>query len=274
MELESHREALAQRGYGIAAISYDTVGTLKHFAGRRGIQFPLLSDADSKVIRAFGIFNDKIPQGNLAYGVPHPGIYVIDGAGVVTARYFEDDFRERFTIGGILTSHFREEPAAAGTAVETGHLRITPRISTTAAAIGHRISVALEIEMKPNLHVYAPGAPEDYIAIRWDLAESAGYKPHPPEFPASERMTLAGDTVPVFQGRFTIRRDLTVSGDSRALTPLLEAGVLTVKGTVRYQACDERQCFPPETVAVEWKVRVEALDRDRAPAELRRPANQ
>jgi DsbC/DsbD-like thiol-disulfide interchange protein len=238
------------------------VATLRHFAQRRKIGFPLLSDLDSKVIRSFGLFNETVPRGSLAWGVPHPGIYVIGADGIVTARYFEDDYRERFTIGGILTAHFGEEAPAAGSPVETAHLRIAPRVSSASPAVGHRITLVLDVEMKPKMHVYAPGAPEDYIAIRWDLDESKAYKAFASEFPAALRMTLAGETVPAYHGRFQVRRDVTVLGPP---------GDVAIQGSLRYQACDERQCFPPETVALQWTVRVAAFDRERAPVESRRP---
>ena len=33
---------------------------------------------------------------------------------------------------------------------------------------------------------------------------------------------------------------------------------------MRYQACDGRQCFLPETAQVEWKIKVMPFDRIRA----------
>ena len=38
----------------------------------------------------------------------------------------------------------------------------------------------------------------------------------------------------------------------------------------RYQACDDRVCYPPESVALEWRFPYEGLVRERAPAELQR----
>jgi len=37
----------------LAAISYDSEAILKYFADRRKIDFPLLADPDSKIIRAY-----------------------------------------------------------------------------------------------------------------------------------------------------------------------------------------------------------------------------
>jgi hypothetical protein len=37
---------------------------LRDFADRRHITFPMLSDAESKIIRALGILNETVPPGN------------------------------------------------------------------------------------------------------------------------------------------------------------------------------------------------------------------
>jgi hypothetical protein len=39
---------------------------------------------------------------------------------------------------------------------------------------------------------------------------------------------------------------------------------LTLKGTLTYQACDERICFSPQSVPLTWTVAVRQLDRERA----------
>ena len=71
------------RGLNVAAVSFDSQGVLEHFAGRVGIDYPLLSDPGSEVIRAFGILNDTVPADNRNYGIPFPGYYVVDENGVV-----------------------------------------------------------------------------------------------------------------------------------------------------------------------------------------------
>ncbi len=87
---------------GIAAVSYDSVEMLRNFAERKGLAYPLLSDPESKVIRAFGILNENFPRDNAWYGAPYPGTYILDERGVVKAKYFEDDHRERYTAASIL----------------------------------------------------------------------------------------------------------------------------------------------------------------------------
>ena len=79
----------------VVAISYDPVDVLAKFAEERKITFPLLSDPDSKTIKAFGILN-KEATGKAA-GVPYPGTFIIDSKGVVRAKVFLDGYRQRHT---------------------------------------------------------------------------------------------------------------------------------------------------------------------------------
>jgi len=69
-------------------VSYDPAETLAAFARDASITFPLLSDAGSATIRAYGI-EDK------DHGFPHPGTVVVDGKGTIVAKLFEDGFRKR-----------------------------------------------------------------------------------------------------------------------------------------------------------------------------------
>jgi len=45
---------------------------------------------------------------------------------------------------------------------------------------------------------------------------------------------------------------------------------LPVRGTLEYQVCSDSTCFPPASMPVSWIVRLRPLDRERAPASLRR----
>ena len=136
---------------------------------------------------------------------------------------------------------------------------------------GHRIVLSLELDLKPNMHVYAPGV-EGYIPIDWKLEESPAAKALPFQYPASRKLHLKaiGETVPVYRGRVRITREITF-GPENAVRPLVTpTGELTLKGSLRYQACDDRKCYLPETVPLEWRFHFEGLDRERAPASLQR----
>jgi AhpC/TSA family/Disulphide bond corrector protein DsbC len=270
--LEQQKAAFAERGLGVASISYDSVAVLKNFADRAGIHYPMLSDPGSRIIREFGILNEAVPKDNLFYGVPHPGTYILDENGVVRGKYFEEDFRERYTAGNILWKQFGGPAGAPGATAETPHLRISTIASDAEARAGTRLSLALEIELKPGMHVYAPGVDGGYIPVSWTMAESKAWKAQDVVWPASRTLRLEAirETVPVFEGRFRVMRDLTIA-QQKDFTPLLGPDrKLTVEGTFRYQACDARECFPPQKIPLRWTFHLNPLDSQRAPAELQR----
>ena len=78
----------------VVAISYDAVEKLASFAKQKKISFPLLSDADSKVIDAYGIRNEEA-RGTRMDGVPHPGTFIIDQDGVIRAKLFYRHYVKR-----------------------------------------------------------------------------------------------------------------------------------------------------------------------------------
>ena len=96
--------AFASKGYGLVSISYDTVEKLDHFAHNKGITYPLLSDEASKIIKAFGILNEKHKPGASAYGIPHPIIIITDAKGTITAKLYENTFMKRPQVEAILST--------------------------------------------------------------------------------------------------------------------------------------------------------------------------
>jgi hypothetical protein len=271
VELEQHAEQFREKGLGVAAISYDSVAILKNFAERQGIHYPLLSDPESKIIRAFGILNEKVPKDTAFYGIPHPVTYIVDNKGVVVAKYFENDYRQRYTAADILVRQFGEEPRAARSETQTEHLKLSCSSSNAVVRPGQRIALAVEVDLKPGMHVYAPGV-QGYIPINWQMNASEGWAAHDASYPKPEMLHLAviEETVPVYKGNFRILRDLTIGQAKQIQGLVTAAGELIVSGSLRYQACDDTQCYIPKTVPLTWKLRVESLDRTRVPEELRR----
>jgi peroxiredoxin Q/BCP len=89
-------------GYEIAAVSNDAVDILSQVARRRQIDFPLLSDPDSRIIRAFGLIDDRYGRDSAWHGVALPMIFVIDRNHTITHRFSSPDFRERPDVDAVL----------------------------------------------------------------------------------------------------------------------------------------------------------------------------
>jgi peroxiredoxin Q/BCP len=93
--LQADLATIEAAGIQLVGVSYDSVEVLAGFADKAKITFPLLSDAGSKTIIAYGLLN-KEAKGKTA-GIPYPGTLVIDRDGVIRAKLFLDGYRERHT---------------------------------------------------------------------------------------------------------------------------------------------------------------------------------
>jgi hypothetical protein len=273
VELQQNLGEVRKRGLAVAAVSYDSVAVLKNFADRKDIAYPLLSDSDSKVIRAFGLLNESVAKDSAQYGIPYPGTFIVNRGGVVTEKYFEADFRQRYTASEILVRQYGGPAGASTQVIETRHMRLISSASLGTVHWGERLALVADIELKPGMHVYAPGT-AGYIPIEFKLTASPAFQEHAPGYPPSRmlRLKAIGETVPVFQGNFRVAEDITIAPEAQVKPALNAVGDLVVEGTLRYQACDAKVCYPPQSVPLRWTLRYEALDRQRAPAEMQRKA--
>ena len=88
VRLQAELNKIEGAGIQLVAISYDSAENLKEFADKNKITFPLLSDAGSKTIDAYGVRNEKTEPGSRQDGIPHPGTFLVDKDGVVRAKLF------------------------------------------------------------------------------------------------------------------------------------------------------------------------------------------
>jgi thiol:disulfide interchange protein DsbD len=142
--------------------------------------------------------------------------------------------------------------ASAQTTAETNHLRLSALASATRVHAGQRVALTLDIELKPNMHVYAPSV-EGYIPIEWSMAPNPAIVAQPMVTPAPQMLHLEAldETLPVYSGRFRLVRDIAIAEGAKA------KGAVTIEGTFRYQACDDRMCYVPKTVPLKWTLRVQ-----------------
>ena len=270
--MERRRRDFESQGFQVAALSFDTVETLRHFSERVGIHYPLLADPESKVIRAFGLLNETVPADHPFHGIPNPGAYLIDEKGVVQPKLFEEKYSDRFTAGHMLVRALGRDADGSRVEQETDHLYLTTSSSDQMVRPGNRVALVAAVDLKPEMHVYAPEVEEGYIPVKWEMEAVEGLANFSALYPQAETLYLPAidETVPVYQGSFRIVADLTL-GMQEDLEPLLNSdGDLVVNGSFRYQACDDKMCYLPSTVPLEWRFQVEPLDRTRVPKELRR----
>jgi peroxiredoxin len=117
MELQNRLDELRKNDIGLAVISYDSQQTLTDFSRRQRITYPLSSDVgsddqalrDPEQRRRRGAWTEREGSGGArrsaaicdrdagirTVAIPFPGTCMVDRRARVTARFFEDYYRER-----------------------------------------------------------------------------------------------------------------------------------------------------------------------------------
>ena len=216
---------LEKEGLRIAAVSYDPEETLRSFAEKYQIRFPLLSDRDSAVIRSFGIFNTNIAPGLRAHGVPHPVEYLVAPDGVVIRKYFVPNYQHRVTASAVVLREFGVADDATRITLQSGAVTVEIGLSSAKAFAGQELSFFAKFTIEQGWHVYA-------------------------------------DTLVTFDDSKIIRQSFEFGEALQGLGTLLlkfplEAGTTTLSGQVRFQQCSETVCEPPETIPFELPLTLE-----------------
>ena len=64
----------------------------------------MLSDSDSAVIRQLGLLNTEMPQDTKYFGVPYPGIFLIDAKGNIAAKFAEEGYKARPLVEDLMSA--------------------------------------------------------------------------------------------------------------------------------------------------------------------------
>ena len=252
-----------------AAISYDSEAILKYFADRHKIEYPLLADPDSNIIAAYDVLNRE--AAGMQKGFARPGYFFIDTHGIIRERFFDPRYRERLTGNSIISKLFPELGQEVTETLEAPHLQVALEQSDLTGVPGTRVTLAAEVRLPADVHVYAPGA-NGYKPVRLVIDPTAQLEFKPASYPEPKILYLPAikESVPVFEGTFRISQDVQVNTGSEFWGSLGKDGKLfTISGKLEYQACDKTTCYLPTSVPVKWQLQVLPLDRTRAPADIR-----
>lgn len=259
VELQKHLKEFEAEGIELFGISYNTQEELKGFAGDHGITFPLLSDVDSKVIKQLGVLNTLIdpnePMAKRFYGIPFPGVFVVDESGVITEKMFNRHYATRHSAGTILNSALGRillPKEAPQTDYKDDHVKITAFLADENLKLEVRSTLYCRIELAEGLHVYGAPVPEGFIATQVEVKETPGVRigevAYPPTTPLE--FEALGVTLNVFEGVVDIAVPITANAEFLNWTIPHTQKSVTVELSVRYQACNDTVCFVPKTVPI------------------------
>jgi hypothetical protein len=218
-----------------------------------------LSDPQSAVIRQLNAVNPWTFD-SAALG----GTVMADEHGVVRAKFFEEEPRERRSLASILL--LQGEPPEGAREVRTDQFSVRTSASSLSAAPQQRITLVLDFVVAPGHHVYAPGA-HRYRALGLRLKADELVRPHETTYPPARPYLFKPlqETVPVFEGSFRVTRDVTFGWSGTT-----EAFSVTIAGDLDYQVCSDRVCYPPSSVPLDWTLRILPFDQGRVPEAIRR----
>ena len=123
-----------------------------------------------------------------------------------------------------------------------GHVIYAAEPQTVRA--GKPAQVELHFRVESGFHVNSHTPSSDLlIPTVLTLAPADGIKAGAPEYPAGASFSFSFDPkekLNVYQGDFVVKIPVEAA-----------AGEHSLKGALRYQACDQAACYPPRTLAVE-----------------------
>ena len=224
------------------------MGALAAFAQQHGITYPLLSDVDSTVIRAFGLLNTLIREDEPEYGIPYPGSYLVGRDGRVVDKVFHREYQVRDTPATVLRTGFGLAPDGA---IGNGAVRaldpvsgvaIEVRLEASSLSFMQKADLYVAFELPVGIHLYGRPVPDGYQALDIQVSLGTAVRVGEPVFPPTRVLRIPGldEAFHVFAGRPMVRVPLTLA--ARPSDTLVE---LSLEIRVRYQACTEKMCFAP-----------------------------
>lgn len=95
IQLQESKAAFDEAGIGMVAMTYDAPELLRRFADRHQISIPLLSDDNTLTFKTLGILNEDYPPDDTHYGIPYPGMIIVDPNGIVVGKLFVENYAQR-----------------------------------------------------------------------------------------------------------------------------------------------------------------------------------
>jgi len=239
---------------------------LGDFAEKYGITFPLLSDEGSDAIRALGLYNEHLAEQAAFYGrearpdqfgVPYPGVFRLDERGIIVAKEFEQSYRVRPAPALLVERTPGAAPAglAIEKTVEREGVSTTVGVDTATYRPYEKHEVRVALELPAGTHVYAHPVPEGYAAFEIEVAPFDGLDVGAARLPEPHSFRIEGvdEEFRAYVGRVEAAIPFNI-------VPYQETATLSVE--VRYQACTDRLCYPPDAMTVDITLQGIDLVRD------------
>ena len=151
-------------------------------------------------------------------------------------------------------------PTIAGTTSKavvrtTGHLSLTATLAGATVAPGGRVALSVSVRPNPGMHVYAPGS--QYRAVAIALGARSGFRLEAPVAypkPVTYVFKPLSETVLVYDAPFRLVAQLGLDPSTPAVAAAPTRNEIVLNASLDYQACDDRVCYPPESIPLRFTI--------------------
>jgi len=102
VQLQGDLEGFQQAGIGVVALTYDSPELQQKFIDKFSITYPLLSDVDATSVTNLGILNTEYKAGDSNFGIPYPGVFVLNAQQQIVGKVFLEGYSKRVDAAGVL----------------------------------------------------------------------------------------------------------------------------------------------------------------------------
>jgi hypothetical protein len=224
---------------------------LREFAATKGISFPLLSDQGSRVITELGLLDRDLaahqsafnmPTEDYKWGVAYPAVFVLDEEGRVVQRRIQEHYRAREGTAQLLEGSFGIDTSAHGVpqSAQARQVRIKAFADSERYVRWEKTRLHVELDVEDGWHVYGQPIPGGYTPLTVEVEPQSGLEVGEPIYPVAHPFHIQD-----LEEQFFVYED-----DVRITIPIavnvpLGRGEVTVRVTVRHQACSDTECMPP-----------------------------
>ncbi|NDC25618.1 MAG: hypothetical protein EB078_08265 [Proteobacteria bacterium] len=154
-------------------------------------------------------------------------------------------------VSGLLTVVAFLFPVFGETATETQEFLKVGKIKSVVLKEGQFVEAVIPAKVVKGHHIQAnPATLPNLIATEITLDNLQGIQAQKPVYPKSKpwKLVSAGKTIETYDGDIEFKVGLSAQG--------LKPGKYQIKGSVRYQACNDKNCFFPTSAALTIPVTV------------------
>lgn len=255
-------------GIKLYALSYDDRETLAEFAQKQGVQYTLLSDTDSRVIKQYGLLNEQLSKKDaFLYGIPYPGVFVCDEDGSVISKFFHDSYKKRespeMLIDAALGRITIDETAPRAQSSDDG-IRITAALHGGNGTLRQGIvrQLVTTFDLPEGLHIYGEPVPKGLTATKIKVQGPDGLVALPMEVPPTTPLHLNALDIDlnVWSGTVNLSIPLYPVGELVSECRPIDERKVEISVDVTFQACTDETCLLPQTRTLTLRVELEEVD--------------